>query len=95
MRQLDAIELFNGKIVFQQLPDVYRNIANKIGDFFFDSDNNCWVVEGSKGLTKVDPKGNTIIYTSSSGLNTSAISCIFHDKEGIIWLAIVGKQFFH
>ena len=90
MRQLDAIELFNGKIVFQQLPDVYRNIANKIGDFFFDSDNNCWVVEGSKGLTKVDPKGNTIIYTSSSGLNTSAISCIFHDKEGIIWLASNG-----
>src|SRR4030095_5704280 len=27
---------------------------------------------------------------SSSGLSTTAISCVFHDKEGIIWLASNG-----
>ena len=90
MRQIDKTELFNGKIVFQKLPAVFKNIADKMGYVFFDNDNNCWVVEGNKGLTKVDSKGNTITYTSSSGLNTTAISCVFHDKEGIIWLASNG-----
>ena len=90
MRQLDMTELSNGKIVFEKLPAVFKNIADKIGYVFFDNDNNCWVAEGNKGLTKADPKGNTITYTSSSGLNTTAISSVFHDKEGIIWLASNG-----
>ena len=90
MRQLDTTELYNGKIALQKLPAVFKNIVDKIGYVFFDNDNNCWVVEGNKALTKVDTKGNTILYTTSSGLTTTAINCVFHDKEGIIWLASNG-----
>ena len=90
MRQLDKTELFSGKIVLQKLPDIFKNIADKVGHAFFDNYDNCWIVEGNKALTKVDPKGNTIVYTSSSGLSTTVINCIFHDKEGIIWLASNG-----
>ena len=90
IKQLDKSELFKGKIVLRELPANFSHIAAKVGAVFFDNSDNCWIVEGNKALIKADPKGNTIVYTSSSGISTTAISCVFHDKEGIIWLASNG-----
>ena len=90
IRQLDKTELLKGKIVLQELPGVFKNLSDRIGYIFFDNDNNCWVVEGSPSLIKCDKNGNSIVYTTSSGLNTLAISSIFQDKEGITWFASNG-----
>ncbi len=90
IKQLDKAELIKGKIVLHELPVVFKTLSNKIGYIFFDSDNNCWVVEGSRSLIKYDKNGNSVVYTTSSGLNTIAISFIFQDKEGITWFASNG-----
>ena len=90
IRQLDKDELLKGKIVLQKLPGMFKNISDKIGSIFFDSDNNCWMVEGNRSLIKCDKNGNSIVYTTSSGLSTIAISFIFQDKEGITWFASNG-----
>ena len=90
IRQLDKTELLKGKITLQQLPVVFNSIADKVGLLFFDNDDNCWMVEGNQALIKCDKKGNTAVYTSASGLSTPVISFVFHDREGIIWLASNG-----
>jgi ligand-binding sensor domain-containing protein len=90
IKQLDKAQLIKGKIVLHELPVVFKTLSDKIGSIFFDSDNNCWVVEGSRSLIKCDKNGNSVVYTTSSGLNTIAISFIFQDKEGITWFASNG-----
>jgi hypothetical protein len=69
---------------------MFKDLSDKIGSIFFDSDNNCWVLEGSRSLIKYDKNGNSIVYTTSSGLTTRFISFIFQDKEGITWFASNG-----
>ena len=91
IRQLDRSRLLNGQLELSEMPDAFRRIANKPGYVFFDNDDNCWFVETTKSLYKIDKQGNLIEYTSSSGLSTTAISHVFEDKEGIIWLASNGN----
>lgn len=90
VRQLDKAEPFKGKIVLNELPWIFKNLTDKTGYIFFDNDNNCWMVEGSRSLIKCDKNGNSTVYTTSSGLHTVSISDIFQDKEGITWFASNG-----
>ncbi len=88
--QLNAASLNRGEIKPEPLPPVYRHFAKNRGYIFFDNYNNCWVTSGVSSLKKCDVNGDVTEYTTASGLNSLAISYVFHDREGAIWLASNG-----
>lgn len=85
---LDTNEIKKGKLVLQDLPEKYAEVRNNGGYYIvFDDGNNCWLGNQNSALIKVTSEGSVTNFTSGSGLNTLFISSIFHDKEGITWIA--------
>lgn len=85
---VDTMELKNGKIVLQELPEIYKKIKqeNRI-NIYFDQQSNCWFSDRVSILKKVDTDGNVISFTTASGLQTTDVNYVFQDKEGTIWIA--------
>jgi len=90
IRQLNKTALLKGEIILQELPITFKSIADKTGLIFFDKDDNCWMAESNQALIKCDKNGNASVYTSASGLSTRVIDFVFHDREGITWIASNG-----
>lgn len=91
IKQLDIDSIKQGKIFPRNLPSKYQHLNDRYNHIYFDQNSNCWLTDGGRTLKKCDTSGKAIIYTAASGLNTTDISYVFHDKEGIIWLASNGN----
>lgn len=85
---LNSAALQKGKIVLEELPDIYAQGKN-LGRHFiiFDRENNCWLGNQSNTLIKVGTDGSITSFTSKSGLSMFYINFILLDREGITWLA--------
>jgi len=66
------------------IPDLYIYSA------FVDRDSKLWLCT-DLGIINWKSRGNYIQYSSSNGMPTDGINCIFQDKEGTIWLGSDGK----
>jgi signal transduction histidine kinase/ligand-binding sensor domain-containing protein len=91
IQQLDIDSINRGKIYPRDVPSKYQHLNGWYSHIYFDQHNNCWLTDGGYTLKKCDTAGNTIVYTTASGLNTTDISYVFQDREGIIWLASNGS----
>lgn len=76
------------KIILEELPPRFGKLKGSGQRFVhFDHEGNCWVGDQNTTLMKVSPDGNIISFTTGSGLSMPYIECVFHDREGITWIA--------
>ncbi len=88
IQAINTDELKKGNLVFDNLPVSYKKITGLgIQSIFFDRANNCWLTDGSNVLTRCNPSGETISFSTPSGLSSADISDVLKDKEGITWIS--------
>jgi ligand-binding sensor domain-containing protein len=82
---LDRMALKRGK--FELLPPrPYSIPSNTITDrMFIDNQQNLWM-NTAKGILKVSPGGPNKLFSKENGLPEGFASCIFQDREGIMWI---------
>ena len=51
---------------------------------FIDNQQNLWM-NTAKGILKVSPGGSNKLFSKENGLPEGVASCIFQDREGIMW----------
>jgi len=51
---------------------------------YFDKQNNLWI-STREGILKIQPSGTRTLFSEKSGLPFRNASCIFQDREGIMW----------
>lgn len=91
IQAINTSELKKGNLVFDDLPGIYKKITGLgVQSIFFDRANNFWLTDGSNVLTRCNPSGEVINFSTSSGLSTAAINNVLMDKEGITWIATNG-----
>lgn len=91
IKAINPDEVKKGNLVFDSLPGTYKKIIRLgVQTIFFDRTNNCWLTDGSNILTRCNPSGEIINFSTSSGLSTAAINNVLMDKEGITWIATNG-----
>ena len=85
LKTLDNESLLKGQIHFLPPPPVYK-AAEKLsaGYLYFDHEENLWILS-EKGMSKINKRGQSKLYTTESGLSVNYYNSVFQDKEHIIW----------
>jgi len=92
VRVLSKEMLKLGLFRFQHVPEAFSSIGQKQGSFItFDVQGQLWLSEFNEGLFLVKPWATPVSFTETSGLASTRISFIFHDKEGNNWFIPEGK----
>jgi len=87
---LDFASIQNGKVVLLPLPASVKVPHWKNAYLYFDPSGATWMYQNNE-VFHAEPGGESNIYSSSQGLNTSNLSDLFVDREGITWLASDGN----
>jgi len=88
-RLLDTSALASGKINLVLVPEKIRNIVgNRAGAISFDREDNAWFFD--KDVLKITPQLQEQHITAKQGLQVAALTDVFIDREGILWIATDG-----
>lgn len=91
-REIDTISFKKGILKFVS-PDLKIQAITKpyLQNVVFDNENNLWLFS-KDSIYKLSPEGSEYqMVISKKGLNTTNLSDIFIDREGITWFAIDGN----
>lgn len=88
LQLLDLVSLRKGEIIFTQTSLPYHSIKNTT--LFFDVSGNAWFFSNNK-IEKISPQFQKQVFSSEQGLKAGTLSCLFQDKEGIIWMGTDGN----
>lgn len=90
IKLMDTIALRNGLVKLLPLPEKYKKIDRPDALILFDKEDNIWLHGGNK-LQKFTPDLEEQVFSAEQGLKTGGLVDIFHDREGIIWMATDGN----
>jgi len=88
---LDTALLVKGKIHFVSVPAEYRFLPGQLNaNIFFDKEGNTWLF-GGNSIQKISQDFQQQNLSIEHGLKPGTMMDIFHDREGIIWIATDGN----
>lgn len=63
-------------------------IMSPVSDIIFDRNGNAWISTAGQGVFRYSPDTKeTAHYAASWRINSDMVTCIFEDREGIVWSA--------
>ena len=83
---LDRLALKQGELKLMQPTKPFTGLANTITDYLYlDHEQNLWL-SGSTAVLKIAVDGSRQIFSQQNGLPDNKASCIFQDRDGIMWI---------
>jgi ligand-binding sensor domain-containing protein len=90
IEMLDPSSLQKGKIVLHSMPSSIKVPHWKNAHLYFDPSGETWMYQNNEAFHS-DRTGEIKFFSSAQGLNTSNLTDLFVDREGITWLASDGN----
>ena len=85
MKQLDQAALSQNKILLTPPSGVYANTTRLVANFmYFDHQENLWLAT-SEGTVRINPDGQTKLFSEKNGLEVNVQEAIFQDHENVLW----------
>jgi signal transduction histidine kinase/ligand-binding sensor domain-containing protein len=85
---LDLPGLRKGKIIFEPAALPYRSL--KSAGLLFDASDNAWFFNSNE-IQRISLQFQKQVFSTEQGLKAGTLSCLFKDKEGIMWIGTDGS----